>query len=84
MPVPVSKPPTVADRLTEEIQAQQSEVDRLTAVAEVDLPAAQAKLDALKQLAGEVTPAFEALSARLATVSIDTAINVDRVIKPKV
>lgn len=84
MPVPVSKLPTVADRLTVEIESQQSEVDRLTQVATIDLPAAQSKLDALKQLAGEVTPEFEAFSARLATAKIETAVNIDPVIKPKV
>lgn len=74
---------TVTERLAAEIASQQSEVDRMTAVATVDLPAAVAKLDALKALAGEVTPEFERIAAKLETVQIAAPINMDPVKPPK-
>lgn len=66
---------TVRERLAIEIATQQSEVDRLTVVATTDLPAAVAKLNALKALAADVTPEFERVASGLEAGNITLAVN---------
>lgn len=65
-----TKPTSIRDRVAFQIEIQQGEVDRLTAQVKTALPEAKAKLDALKALAGEITPEFEALAQRLDAVNV--------------
>jgi hypothetical protein len=69
------KSASIREQLDEEIRQHQSEVDRLEKVANVEYPAAVAKLEALQKLAADVTPAFEEVAGRLAKGGIDIPIN---------
>lgn len=61
---------TLASKVAAAIVLQQAEVDRLTAVATVNLPAAQVKLMQLTQLATRVTPAIETMLSTLTAAGI--------------
>lgn len=65
---------TVAEKLTIAIANQQAEVNRLQAIVDTELPAAKAKLQTLKTLLANVTPAFEAAVVKLETngIKLDT------------
>lgn len=69
------KSASIREQLDDEIRQHQSEVDRLAKVAQVEYPAALAKLELLQKLAADVTPAFEDVADRLAKGGIDIPIN---------
>jgi hypothetical protein len=50
---------TLNEKMQTAIASQQAEVDRLTHIATVDLPAAQAKLASLQSALTRITPQFE-------------------------
>lgn len=66
---------TIREQLDAEIALWQSEVDRLAAVARVEYPAAQARLDALRTLSADLTPGFEDLAARLKDAALTVPVN---------
>jgi hypothetical protein len=50
---------TLSEKIQTAITSQQAEVDRLTHIATVDLPAAQTKLTNLQSALTRITPQFE-------------------------
>lgn len=62
---------TIREQLQTAIKLQQAEVDRIQTVVKTDLVAAKARLDVLKQLLADVTPAYEALADRIDAANID-------------
>lgn len=69
------KSASIREQIDEEIRQHQSEVDRLAKVAQVEYPAAVAKLEALQKLAADVTPAFEDVANRLKRGGIAVPVN---------
>jgi hypothetical protein len=61
---------TLTDKLTAAIALQQQEVDRLTAVATVDLPAAKQKLNQLTNMLANMNPQLETTIAKLRAAGI--------------
>lgn len=62
---------TIREQLQAAIKLQQAEVDRIQSVVQTDLQAAKARLNLLRQLLADVTPAYEALADRIDAANID-------------
>lgn len=66
---------TIREQLDAEIATMQSEVDRLSHVVRVEYPAAQARLQALTKLSGDLTRDFEDFAARLKDAAFTVPVN---------
>lgn len=71
---------TIAEELAREIESQQSEVDRLKRVVDMDYPEALARLNEMKAVALDVQPDLERLAAKLAAVRLKRLVDVRTVL----
>lgn len=71
---------TIGEQIAREIDSQQSEVDRLKLVVDVDYPAALAKLGVMKAIAADVQPDLERLADKLATIRLKRLVDVEAVL----